>query len=93
MAKGGISPTQIREMRRRLGVTQTEAALLFDVHFTTYNRWENGHLPPTGMHKKMLEALHNKTVGEIVGMLPKYLPTIVTETPEFQAVVEKLRDQ
>lgn len=36
----------IREIRKRLGITQEELAHELSVSFSTINRWENGHRTP-----------------------------------------------
>ncbi len=40
------SPDEIRRLRARLGLSQTELAERLGVSFATVNRWENGHTKP-----------------------------------------------
>ncbi len=48
---------EIRELRKKLGLTQEELARLLGVGFTTVNRWENEKVQPRGQALRMLEKL------------------------------------
>ncbi|EDP73581.1 helix-turn-helix domain-containing protein [Hydrogenivirga sp. 128-5-R1-1] len=48
---------EIRELRKKLGLTQEEFAQLLGVGFTTVNRWENGKSEPRGQALEALEKL------------------------------------
>ncbi len=52
-----MSGDQIRELRKKLGLTQEEFAKLLGVGFTTVNRWENGKSEPRGQALEALEKL------------------------------------
>jgi putative transcriptional regulator len=41
-----ITPEHIRQIRRKLKLSQTAFAEIVGVAFTTINRWENGHTKP-----------------------------------------------
>ena len=49
-------PFQIRELRRRMGVTQKTFAELLQVSASTVSRWETGAYPPTSRHRIVLTA-------------------------------------
>lgn len=50
-------PGTIRELRRRLGLTQEKFAARLGVAFPTINRWENGHTKPSPLALKQIENL------------------------------------
>jgi putative transcriptional regulator len=47
----------IRAWRRRIGLTQEGLAQALNVTFSTVSRWENGHVRPSKLAWKALEAL------------------------------------
>jgi DNA-binding transcriptional regulator YiaG len=47
---------QIREVRRRLGLSQEALARAIDVSFCTINRWENGQVRPSRMGRTQFAA-------------------------------------
>jgi DNA-binding transcriptional regulator YiaG len=47
----------IREMRRRLGMSQNQFARKLGVTFLTVNRWENGHTRPCSLSVIQLRRL------------------------------------
>ena len=47
----------IRELRKRLGLTQEKFAARLGVAFPTINRWENGHSKPSPLALKQIETL------------------------------------
>ncbi len=53
---------EIKELRKKLGLTQEEFAKLLGVGYTTVNRWENGKNEPRGQALEALERL--KTLVE-----------------------------
>lgn len=42
----------VKEVRRRLDISQQELATALGINFTTINRWENGHVQPSKMGQK-----------------------------------------
>jgi DNA-binding transcriptional regulator YiaG len=52
-----VSKTEIRELRKRLGLTQEEFAHAVAVTFSTVNRWENGHAKPSKLARRAIESL------------------------------------
>ena len=48
---------EIKELRKKLGLTQEEFAKLLGVGYTTVNRWENGKSEPRGQALEALEKL------------------------------------
>lgn len=45
----------IRELRKRLKLTQEQCAARFWVTFSTLNRWENGHAKPSPLALKSIQ--------------------------------------
>lgn len=45
----------VRELRRKLGLTQEKFAAKLGVSFTTLNRWENGRTKPSPLAIQKLE--------------------------------------
>ena len=58
-----VSGTEIRELRKRLGLTQEEFAHAVAVTFSTVNRWENGHAKPSKLARRALETLADSLHG------------------------------
>lgn len=57
MAKDEMSGDEIRNLRKRLGLTQEEFAHAVAVTFSTVNRWENGHAKPSKLARRAIESL------------------------------------
>lgn len=62
-------PTDITEMRGRLGLTQGELAALLGVHPLTVSKWERGLLRPTSHQEVLMESFDkarrsNKKIGD-----------------------------
>ena len=51
------SSSPISTLRRRLNMTQEEFAHAIGVTVSTVNRWENGHIEPSRLARKAMEAL------------------------------------
>jgi DNA-binding transcriptional regulator YiaG len=49
-------PFQVKELRRRMGLTQSAFANLLQVSSSTVSRWETGAHPPTSRHRIVLTA-------------------------------------
>ena len=47
----------IRELRKKMNLSQEEFAKVLGVSFSSINRWENGHHEPTIKIKRKLKAL------------------------------------
>jgi DNA-binding transcriptional regulator YiaG len=52
-----MSPTEIREKRRSLGLTQGAAARLFHVGDRNWRRWEAGTRPMDGTAERLLAVV------------------------------------
>ncbi len=48
---------QIKEIRKRLNLSQEEFAKKLRVSFTSVNRWENGQTKPSKLARHQLELL------------------------------------
>ena len=57
---GLLTPNQIREARKRLGMTQTEFEAALGVSTPTASRWETGVMPPSKPVCKLIQALIDK---------------------------------
>lgn len=51
------SSSPISALRHRLNMTQEEFAHAIGVTVSTVNRWENGHIEPSRLARKAMEAL------------------------------------
>lgn len=47
----------VATLRRRLNMTQEEFAHAIGVTVSTVNRWENGHIEPSRLARRAMEAL------------------------------------
>lgn len=50
-----MKSTEIREVRKALGLTQAQFGSLLDVHGVTVCRWEQGHQQPTAYQVGILQ--------------------------------------
>ncbi len=57
------SGSPISALRRRLKMTQEEFAHAIGVTVSTVNRWENGHIEPSRLARKAMEALLDQFPG------------------------------
>ncbi len=57
------SGSPISTLRRRLNMTQEEFAHAIGVTVSTVNRWENGHIEPSRLARKAMEALLAQVPG------------------------------
>ena len=55
-AKRRDYPRLVRKIRQQLGLSQERLAEALGVNFATVNRWENGHVKPSRLAVKQLEA-------------------------------------
>ena len=66
---------EIREMRRRLGDTQSEFAARYDIPFRTVQNWETGiRKPPEYMMNLLEHRIREDLVNRKTTVLPKYDP-------------------
>ena len=63
MLKEDMSGDEIRNLRKRLGLTQEEFAHAVAVTFSTVNRWENGHAKPSKLARRAIESLMAPKAG------------------------------
>ena len=50
-------PEQLKEVRRKLGLSQEELAHALGVSFATVNRWENNKTVPSKLARRQFEQL------------------------------------
>ncbi len=55
-----MTKSDVRRLRKALGLTQDELARRIGVTHATVNRWENGVHSPRGMALKALERMQRK---------------------------------
>lgn len=55
----------IKELRKRLLISQEDVAKLLGVSFASVNRWENGHHDPTLKARRKLRPLFKKNHIEV----------------------------
>jgi DNA-binding transcriptional regulator YiaG len=57
-------PETVKEVRRRLGLSQEELAHALGVSFATVNRWENGKTVPSKLARRQFEQFcKEKNIG------------------------------
>lgn len=59
------------DLRKRLGLTQTEMARRLGVSFVTVNRWENGHCRPSPLAKRYIDKLQKEIDDADTGIVPR----------------------
>lgn len=64
----------VREMRRRLELSQTKFAAQLGVSFQSVNRWENGRTKPLPIALKQIEHLLHQMGDAGKDLLAKYFP-------------------
>jgi putative transcriptional regulator len=64
----------VHELRKRTGLTQERFAARLGVTCPTINRWENGHVKPSPLALKQLEALVRELGLEARDLLVEYFP-------------------
>lgn len=63
-AEAPVSPTEIRELRERLELTQKEMAELLDVSSSSVTNWEAGRATPGRKSRHRIEELHEMSPEE-----------------------------
>ena len=63
-----VSPTLIKKLRKRLGITQGDLATLVGVSTSTVGSWEYGKAKPEGRNRKALVALRKLGKREVAGI-------------------------
>lgn len=77
----------IREMRKRAGLTQVEVAKVLEISIDTLWRWETGAGEPRLSDMLKMSELFGCTVDELIGKNPTQpLPTQEPEQGEKEAV-------
>jgi len=62
----------IRELRKRLDLTQEKFAARLGVTFPTINRWENGRTAPSPLAKQRIQELLRSMGRDGVDLLARY---------------------
>ncbi len=70
-----FSPDLIRKLRRRLGLSQKQFAVLVEVSAVAVWSWETGRTRPTKQNKKSLVALRKLGKREVKNVLAQKAPT------------------
>lgn len=70
----GVTPDQVKQVRKQLGLTQAQLAQLLGVHALTVSKWERGVGSPTPHHAALLDSFAAATkkepgIGETVAAL------------------------
>lgn len=64
----------VRELRKRLGLTQEKFAARLGVTFPTINRWENGRVTPSPMAVQHLRDFVREMGKDGEDLLKRYFP-------------------
>ena len=77
----------VRELRERLGLTQSEFAREVGVEAATVSRWERGVMKPTALAIKMMEALAKRAErrGKAVAAQVRATPNAAVPTRVWSA--------
>lgn len=62
----------IQELRKRTGLTQERFAARLGVTCPTINRWENGHVKPSPLALRQIEALARELGPEVQDLVLEY---------------------
>ena len=73
-AKGRDYPGLVRGIRKQLGLSQERLAEALGVSFATVNRWENGHVKPSRLALRQLDAFCARMVRAGKLRLPRTRP-------------------
>ena len=57
-------PECVKEVRRKLGLSQEDLAHALGVSFATVNRWENGKTMPSKMAKTVWKQFYQRKIDE-----------------------------
>ncbi len=68
----------VQELRKRTGLTQERFAARLGVTCPTINRWENGHVKPSPLALRQLEALARELGPEVQDLVLEYFPDEAT---------------
>jgi len=72
-AQPGIAPL-VRELRRRLSLTQEKFAAKLGVAFPTINRWENGRARPSPLALQQIKGLLRETGKNGADLVKEFFP-------------------
>lgn len=67
-----IDSSQVKEIRKMTGLSQTQFCRLIDVQVGTLRNWEQGRREPTGPAKALLKAIKNDPENVIMALSPQY---------------------
>ena len=65
--KCGMDPKQLREKRKKSGLSQEKLARLLDVSYVTIASWEAGKTTPSIAHARMLSGVLDWPLAEMLG--------------------------
>src|SRR2546421_12140352 len=69
---GLLTPSEIRNLRERLGMTQEQFADWTGIGVATISRWERGRWLQTRAHDRFLRTLHeNRVLREVIESFPE----------------------
>ena len=60
------SPEKIISIRKKLKLSQTALASVFNISPSTVQKWEQGNKKPTGASKKLLDIIERKGLEALV---------------------------
>jgi len=69
IAKSRTSPGLMRALRRRLGITQNQLAMLIGVTHSAVAQWETGTTRPQGKNRAAIVALRKLSRRQVAAML------------------------
>ena len=60
------SPEQIVSIRKKLKLSQTALACIFNISPSTVQKWEGGRKKPTGASRKLLDIIERKGIDALI---------------------------
>ena len=60
-----MNPEEIKTLRKKMGLNQTQFAHKIGVHLQTISRWERGEMTPRGLALKALERMKNRVAKRL----------------------------
>ncbi|MBW2038502.1 MAG: type II toxin-antitoxin system MqsA family antitoxin [Deltaproteobacteria bacterium] len=87
---GLLTGKEIRERRKKLGLTQDDLARRMSVGIASIKRWEGGLIQSKSMDKALRTALQGQTVGDIyTGNRVLSIPRIKLVLRQFESILGK----
>ncbi len=89
-AQGMLTGQEIRDRRKKLGLTQKELAKQMNVGIASIKRWEGGLIQSKAMNTALISALQGQTIGNnYTGNRAFSIPRIKLVMREFEVLLDE----